>query len=56
MAKSKRQTIAELQNCCARPISMGLRFRMLFWDQQRLNRVLALATYHVKHYGRKIAN
>jgi hypothetical protein len=56
MAKSKRQTIAELQTHCARPISLGLRFRMLFWDQQRLDRVLALATYHVKHYGTKIAN
>lgn len=56
MAKSKRQTIAELQKYCARPIRLGLRFRMLFWKQQRLDRVLALATYHVKHYGTKLNN
>ena len=56
MAKSKRQTIAELQKYCARPIRLGLRFRMLFWKQDRLDRVLALAAYHVKHYGAKLNN
>tara|TARA_S200002703_G_scaffold155750_1_gene160253 strand:+ start:60 stop:230 length:171 start_codon:yes stop_codon:yes gene_type:complete len=56
MAKSKRQIIAELTGLCARPISPTLKIRMLFWRQQRLNRVLSLARYHVKVYGKKIQN
>ena len=56
MEKSKRQLIAEINGLCQNPVPLGLRVRMLFWGRLRLNRVHALATYHVKHYGRKIQN
>ena len=56
MEKSKLQLIAEINGLCQNPVSLGLRFRMMFWRRLRLNRVHALATYHVKHYGRKIQN
>ena len=56
MEKSKLQIIGELNGLCARPIPLTLRLRMLFWRRLRLDRVHALATYHVKHYGRKIQN
>ena len=56
MEKSKLQLIAEINGLCARPIPLCLRVRMVFWRRLRLDRVLALATYHVEHYGRKIQN
>jgi len=56
MEKSKLQLIAEINGLCQHPIPLGLRFRMMFWRRLRLNRVLAVATYHVQHYGRKINN
>lgn len=54
MEKSKLQIIAEINGLLLEPIPLGLRIRMMFWSRMRLNRVLALATYHVKHYGKKI--
>ena len=56
MEKSKLQIIAESNGLCQNPVPLGLRVRMMFWRRLRLNRVLALANYHVKHYGRKIQN
>ena len=56
MEKSKRQIIAELNGLCERPIPLTLRVRMRFWKIERLHRVRALATYHVRYYGRKIHN
>lgn len=56
MEKSKLQLIGELNGLCARPIPITLRLRMLFWRRLRLDRVLSLARYHVKIYGRKIQN
>ena len=56
MEKSKLQIIAEINGLCQNPVPLGLRVRMMFWRRLRLNRVLALANYHVKHYGRKIQN
>ena len=56
MEKSKLQIIAEINGLCQNPVSLGLRFRMMFWRRLRLNRVHALASDHVKHYGRKIQN